>query len=94
MSFGMPATSRIAAHIAFDGVGMPEPGKFLSMRFSVDGLSEWWNRSAFKFDHGDKFEDFTLSVDIPTPLEFSLQDDTRFQLSLDAKIPGVENFLL
>lgn len=92
ISLGLPATSRIEAHMAFDGAGMPEPGEFLSTRFSVDGLSEWWNRSAFKFDHGEKFEDFKLSIDIPTPVEFSLQDNTRFQLSLEAKIPGGRKF--
>lgn len=86
------ATSRIEVHMAFVGVGMEEPGKFLSMRFGVDGLSEWWNRSAFKFEIGDKFEDFTLSVDIPTPVEFKLPDGTQFKLFLDAKIPGGRKF--
>ncbi|HCL3145385.1 TPA: hypothetical protein N2A34_003144 [Pseudomonas aeruginosa] len=89
---GMPATSRIEAHMAFVGVGMEESGKFLSMRFGVDGLSEWWNTSAFKFEIGDEFEDFKLSVDMPSPVEFALPDGTQFKIFLDAKIPGARKF--
>jgi len=89
---GLPATSRIEARLAFIGVGMEEAGKFLSMRFGVEGLSEWWNKSAFKLDVGNKFEDFTLSVDIPPPVEFTFQDGTKFKLFLNAKIPGGRKF--
>lgn len=49
-------------------------------------------KSAFNLDHGSKFEDFTLTVSIPDPVEFSLQDGTTFKLLLDATIPGGRKF--
>ncbi|ENH5059320.1 hypothetical protein ABV759_001159 [Pseudomonas aeruginosa] len=93
MSFpGLPATSYIDAKMAFVGVGLEEPGEFLSMQFGVDGLSEWWNQSAFKFDIGRDFQDFKLSVEIPPPVEFLLPDGTQFKISIDARIPGGRKF--
>lgn len=85
---GMPGKSRIYADTAFDGDELPNPALFSSFRFNIDGLSEWLGASAFQINHGERFEDTTISIKNPGQVHCVLPDKTELKINVEITVPG------
>lgn len=85
---GMTGKSLITARLVFVGLGLPESAKFTSLRFCVDGLNEWLGRSAFEVGIGQSFEDWTVTMKRPEPVQCTLPDDTMLEIDIEVKLPG------
>lgn len=85
---GMTGKSLITARLAFVGAGLTESPTFTSLRFSVDGLSEWLGRSAFKIEIDQSFEDYTVTMKRPEPVQCTLPDGTALEINIEVKLPG------
>jgi len=89
---GMTGKSLITARLVFVGVGLSEPAKFTSLRFCVDGLSEWLGKSAFKIGIGQSFEDWTVTMKRPEPVKCTLPDGTKLEIDIEIKLPGATKY--
>jgi hypothetical protein len=85
---GMTSKSQIAAQLAFVGAGLSGPAKFSSLQFCVDNLSEWLGKSAFKIAIGTCTEDWSLTLQRPTPVEYDLFDGTKLVIAMNVRVPG------
>ncbi|MGO4310000.1 HEPN domain-containing protein [Pseudomonas sp. KB_15] len=95
MSFPFGATpekSLITAETVFDGVGFDELPPFSSLRFCIDGLSEWLGASAFQINHAKSFEDTTITMQRPEEVRCTLPDGTALEINIEMKVPGSIKF--
>ncbi|MDA7022286.1 HEPN domain-containing protein [Pseudomonas fragi] len=92
LPFGTPGKSLITAETVFDGVGFNELPLFSSLRFCVDGLSEWLGESAFHINHAKSFEDTTITIQRPKEVRCILPDGTEMEINIEMKVPGSIKF--
>lgn len=88
LAFGSPAKSLITADAVYEGIGFTKPPTFASVDFSVDGLSEWLGRSAFKINIKERFEDHSITIEQQEPISCKLPDETSLEIKCEIKIPG------
>ena len=86
---GLVGKSLIYARLILIGsIGLPETAAFTSFRFSVDNLSEWFGKSAFKTDYGQNFEGCTITLERPAPVQCLLPDGSTFVIDIQVRLPG------
>ncbi|SDY38192.1 HEPN domain-containing protein [Pseudomonas salomonii] len=90
-SLSLPGTaskSIISSQLALVGVGLSEPAKFSSFQFCINNLSEWLGKSAFKISIGSSFDEWSIKLQRPDPIEYELSDGTKFIIDIITRVPG------
>ncbi|WP_122671335.1 HEPN domain-containing protein [Pseudomonas viridiflava] len=85
---GMPGKTTLVARTVYEGAGFDKAPTFSSMRFCIDGLSEWLGSSAFKVQHGGNFEDTIIKIKRAERIKYILTNGTAFEINVEIRLPG------
>ncbi|MEE4811442.1 HEPN domain-containing protein [Pseudomonas alliivorans] len=85
---GMPGKTTLAARTVYDGAGFDQAPTFSSMRFCIDGLSEWLGSSAFKVELGESLEETIIRIKRAEEIKCILTNGTAFEINVEIRLPG------